>query len=46
MLTRKQNYHTLFLFPCQYSKEQRNLLNLFIPKSEDAHQKHEQTKIK
>lgn len=46
MLTRKQNYHTLFLFPCQHSKEQRNLLNLFIPKSEDAHQKHEQTKIK
>lgn len=46
MLTWKQKKCIVILFPCQHSKEQRNLLNLFIPKSEDTHQKHEQTKIK
>lgn len=46
MLTRKQKKCTVILFPCQHYEEQRNLLDLFIPKSENAHQKHKQTKTK
>lgn len=46
MLTQKQKKCTVILFPCQHYEEQRNLLDLFIPKSENAHQKHKQTKIK
>lgn len=46
MLTRKQKKCTVILFPCQHYEEQRNLLDLFIPKSENTHQKNKQTKIK
>ncbi len=38
MLTRKQKKCTVILFPCQHYEEQQNLLDLFIPKSENAHQ--------